>query len=224
VSVNVRAAENNLDQAVDAVLAQIFGSSDLSFDLAEGTVRGYKQVRVIYLSEDIIRGVYEALVHETGEAWTLIMKTAGTSWGRRTAKLLDFQIQELSPQGASKLPVSDYFNLLQAYYQLHGWGHADFDLSKARSNGLIRVRFVDSIFVKALSDLSEPVDHMVGGMLTGMFSGVSKVNLDCIEIASPLLGSPHTEFAISSPRRIEEIATLVEERIPAEEICEQLCS
>jgi len=215
---------NDMRATVDAVLKKIFGSSELAFDLAEGTVRGYKQVRVIYLSEDIIRGVYEALLHETGEAWALIMRTAGTSWGKRTAKLLDYQVQELSPQGAGKMPVADYFKLLELYYQIHGWGNATFDLSLARAHGVIRVRFTESIFAKALSDLGEPVDHMIGGMLTGMFSGVSRAELDFAEVASPLLGAPHTEFLISSPRRIEEIGAFVEERMPAEEICEHLCS
>ena len=211
-------------QATELVLDRIFGQDFLAYDLEQGTVKGYSEVRVIYLSEDIIRGIYEALLHETGEAWSLILRTAGITWGRRTTKLLDSQSQELAPDGVSRLSVKAYFELLEKYFQTHGWGIAHFDLSKARSNGLIRVVFTDSIFPRALSDLAEPVDHMIGGMLTGMFQVMSNAKLDFAEIASPLLGSPHTEFVISSPARIEAIASLVEERTPADEIIAHLCA
>ena len=220
----VRSKKLNEESAVEMVLEQVFGNSELSWDLAEGTVRGFKEVRVIYLSEDIIRGIYEALLHETGEAWSMILQTAGLTWGRRTTKLLDLQVEDIAPNGLTKLSVNDYFKLLQTYYQLHGWGLANFDLSRARSNGVIRVTLDDSIFVHSLSDLAEPVDHMIGGMLTGMFEIMSKRSLGFAEVASPLLGAPSTEFLITAPRRIEEIMPLIEDRLPADEICEHLCS
>lgn len=212
------------NSAAEVVLEQVFGNSELAWDLEQGTVRGFKEVRVIYLSEDIIRGIYEALLHETGEAWSLILETAGRTWGRRTTKLLEVQVEDIAPNGLTKLSVKDYFNLLQTYYQLHGWGLAKFDLSRARSNGLIRATLDDSIFVHSLSDLAEPVDHMIGGMLAGMFEIMSKRSLGFAEIASPLLGAPSTEFIITAPKRIEEIKPLIEDRLPPDEICEHLCS
>lgn len=211
-------------QAAELVLERIFGPEYLGYDLEEGTVRGYNEVRVIYLTEDIIRGIYEALLHETGEAWSLILKTSGLSWGKRTTKLLDSQSRELAPDGVARLSVQAYFGLLEKYFQTHGWGSATFDLAKARSNGLIRVIFKDSIFPRALSDLSEPVDHMIGGMLTGMFQVMSNAELDFAEISSPLLGSPHTEFLISAPSRIEKVLPFIEERMPADEIIAHLCA
>lgn len=211
-------------QAADLVLEKIFGSDHHAYDLEQGTVRGYNEVRVIYLSEDIIRGIYEALLHETGEAWSLILRTSGLTWGRRTTKLIDVQSRELAPDGVGRLSVQAYFDLLEKYFQTHGWGLASFDLSNARSHGVIRVIFRDSIFPRALSDLSEPVDHMIGGMLTGMFQVMSNAPLEFAEISSPLLGSPNTEFVISAPNRIEKIQAYVEERMPADEIIARLCT
>ena len=219
VAQNLDASES---AATELVLDRIFGETQLKFDLAEGTVRGFGEVRVIYLSEDVIRGIYEALLHETGEAWSLILKTAGLTWGRRTTKALNHQVNEIAPQGLDRLSVQAFFSMLEAYYQLHGWGLANFDLSMARSAGLMRVTFQGSIFARALSGLGEPVDHMIGGMLTGMFEVMSKRDLDFAEISSPLLGAPQTEFLITAPSRIEKIQPLIEDRTPPEEICEYL--
>ena len=211
-------------EAAEFVIERIFGPDYLAYDMEQGTVRGYNEVRVIYLSEDIIRGIYEALLHETGEAWSLILKTSGLTWGRKTTKLLDAQSRELAPDGVARLSVKKYFELLEKYFQMHGWGLATFDLDRARSHGLIRVVFKDSIFPRALSDLSEPVDYMIGGMLTGMFQVMSNAQLDFAEISSPLLGAPCTEFVISAPSRIDKARALADERMPADEIIEQLCT
>ena len=211
-------------QATELVLQKVFGHEFLDYQLEEGTVRGYNDVRVIYLSEDIIRGIYEALLHETGEAWSLILKTSGLTWGRRTTKLLDLQSRELAPDGVARLSVQAYFDLLEKYFQTHGWGLAKFDLAKARSHGLIRVVLLDSLFARALSDLSEPVDHLIGGMVTGMFEAMSNAKLDFAEVSSPLLGSPNTEFVITAPSRIEKVQPFIAERMPADEVIERLCA
>ncbi len=210
-------------EATEIVLDRIFGENQLRYTLDEGTVLGYADYRVIYLSEDVIRGIYEALLHETGEAWSLILKTAGLTWGRRTAKTLNRQVNEIAPQGLERLSVQSFFSVLESYFQLHGWGHANFDLSMARSAGLIRVTFKNSIFARALRDLAEPVDHMVGGMLVGMFEVMSRRDLDYAEIASPLLGAPQSEFLITAPARIDQIRSMVDDRTPPDEICAFLC-
>jgi hypothetical protein len=129
----------------------------------------------------------------------------------------------MSPQGLDRLSVQSFFAVLEAYYQHHGWGLATFDLSMARSAGLIRVSVKNSIFARALRDLAGPVDHMIGGMLVGMFEVMSRRDLEFAEIASPLLGAPETEFLITAPARIDKIRQMVDDRTPPGEICEYLC-
>jgi|GEM_PF-1514364 len=53
-----------VQQLSTQILQKIFGETAQRFDLAEGTVIGNTDVRVIYLSSDLIRAIYDTLTYQ----------------------------------------------------------------------------------------------------------------------------------------------------------------
>jgi len=208
---------------VDETFSHLFGNQDYQFDLIEGTITDRNNTRIIYISSDIVRGIYEALYFEAGEAWKIILKSCGYIWGKRVSDYLDNELKTTSGQGLHMLTVKSYIDLLEKYVATHGWGRACVYLNDAEQHGIVRVSMMHSLFVNSLNDLDERVDHIIAGMLKGMFENISGHSLECIEvICTNNSTSPTCEFLISAPERIASIEALAEEGVTLDAIVEQL--
>ncbi|MGL4574128.1 MAG: hypothetical protein ACRCV9_04975 [Burkholderiaceae bacterium] len=190
---------------VNQVYEKLFGESGQHFDLYEGTISSAANVRIIYLSADIIRGIHEALSYEAGEACGLILNSCGIRWGKRVATSLEKELRALANRRMDGLMVKEYCDLMESYFAFHGWGKATIDLELAASDGIVRVGFANSIFSTVLSHVQEPVDQMIEGMLQGMFESMSGgQELGCAQII-PEGAKPYalTHFLISGRARVE---------------------
>jgi len=205
------------------VLDRLFGEQSYAFDLYEGTVVNAADTRIIYLSADIIRGIYEALNFEAGDAWRIILKTCGTLWGQRMARSMEREVTALTSREWQQFSVSEYVDLLEGYFSRHGWGKAKIHLEDAASHGIIRMSMTHSLFATALNHVEGPVDYMVAGMLKGLFEAISGQTLDALEVQSPRRdAAPSCEFLVSAVDRIAAIEPLVGEGLPLEEILDRL--
>lgn len=185
---------------------RLFGEQYQQFDLREGTVANLTGSRVIYMSADIIRGIYEALHYEAGEAWSVILKSCGQYWGQRTATLLTRELRNLLDRPLEQLTVNEFVDLLETYFAMHGWGRIKVRLDTARSHGIIRVTMTHSLFADALGHVEGQVDFLAAGMLKSLFETISGQTLDCIEIGGSRTPIPTTEFLISGPERMALLA------------------
>jgi len=208
---------------VPQALFQMYSEQTYAFDLAEGTVNNVANVRMIYLSSDIIRGIHQALVYETGEAWGEILKQCGYVWGKRMTASLEQQMKVLVRQKMDHLPIPQFVHLIEDFFPCHGWGVAKVDLSRASQHGVLSVSLTNSLFSEVLKKPDERVDFMIAGMLRGMFEIMSGHALDCIETISARDPSERV-FVISSARRIDEVAEMIENGRKAEEVFDALCS
>jgi len=200
---------------VDAdLLERLFGGTFYEVDLHEGTTRSPNQVRVIYLSTDIIRGIYEALHYEAGEAWRIILKNCGYLWGKRVYGEIEKDFELLTSKPIHHIALPEYVRLTEEYFSAHGWGKLSFNLDDAATYGIVRAQLTHSLFVNALPTVNGRVDAMIEGMLRGWFERISgREDLDCLEITCTRQNAgPYCEFVISASERIAKIETLVEER------------
>ncbi|OUD14172.1 hypothetical protein [Thioflexithrix psekupsensis] len=201
----------------------LFEPAAYRFDLREGTVRAPTEVRLIYLSTDIIRGIYEALHYEAGEAWHVILKNAGYLWGKRLALSLEQEVKIMGLPPLVQMPVEQYIFLIEQYFNRHGWGVMQILLDDAPRYGIVRAVMTHSLFASALNHVEDRVDAMIAGMLRGVFESISGQELDCIEIVcARQSAAPACQFLISSQERILNIEPLVEDGVAAEAIVEQL--
>lgn len=188
------------------VLTRLFGEKAYHYDLKEGTVRTASNMRMIYLSSDIIRGIYKALLYEAGEAWSIILKSCGYLWGKNVYVSLENDLKLFAHQDMGQLSVTDYIALIEQYFVAHGWGDLKVHLDDAQSYGIVRVSLRHSLFVETLEQVNQPVDALIEGMLHSFFERVSgQTGLGCLEVCCAAQGHPQCEFLISGEARLENI-------------------
>ncbi len=201
-------------------LERFFSENDHKWDLVTGTIFNQGGTRVVYLSSDVIKGVYTALEYEAGEAWKIILQNCGYKWGKRVAEHLDRELSELFKKSTTNVTVNDYVRLLEAYFVYHGWGNIKVNLENAIKHGVISINLTNSIFEQVLNDVDGHVDQMIEGMLRSQFEHISGCELDCVQISSVRDGADSCEFIISAPDRIEKTRAKVEEKASRESIYE----
>lgn len=191
-------------------LNRFFDELDLSYDLLEGTVFTPAQTRVIYLSSDIILGIYKALKEETGPAWSLILKNCGRLWGRKVASNLEREMVKQQGRKPSELTANQYIEMLEAYFPAHGWGRLSANMDDAASHGLIRFTLRNSLFVHVLDEETAPVDGMIAGILQGFFLQLTEQPLDCVEIGCARQGHDCCSLVLTHEDRLMDVDDMIE--------------
>jgi hypothetical protein len=80
------------------------------------------------------------------------------------------------------------------------------------------IELANSIFSDALGGLRERVDYMLAGMFAALFSELSRSELACVEIGSPLTGDAVTTFLLSAKTRMEDIRRRADAGEPRDEL------
>lgn len=205
-------------------LDRFFSHEANRYDLTAGTAYNAAGTRVIYLSADVVKGIHQALVNETGGAWKLILKNCGVLWGRRVAQHLERELGLMFNANPADLPVAEYLKLVEQYFSAHGWGLLKLDLAKAESHGLITATLENSLFSEVLDEENSRVDFLVAGVLRSLFVHISGQELDCQEIASTRAGAPHGLFVITALKRLEAVEERIERGEPADALLATLCA
>ncbi|MEY3220279.1 MAG: hypothetical protein RIT27_1636 [Pseudomonadota bacterium] len=208
----------------EKIFERLFGESGYFYDLKAGTVVSHNGVRIIYLSSDIIRGIYEALYLEAGDAWKLILSNCGYRWGKQLYDGFNKELQMTHQKTLENFTINAFVEFIEHYFNLHGWGKIKVNLDDATNCGIIRVTMTHSLFVDTLNHLRDRVDFMIAGMLRGLFEKISEQNLDCLEIKCSAKGAaPSCEFVITGQRRIRLLESLIEnDDPPLEKLLAQL--
>lgn len=193
----------------EALLQQLFGSDSLTFALDQGTVRRHDRNRQIFISSDQLLGIYKALNNETGEAWSIVMKNCGFTWGQRLLANLDRDLKQHNGCHSGDLGVDEFCHLVERYFASQGWGRLEIQLSHASSLGLIRVDLRDSLIADALKEVKGPTDYLIAGMLRAVFEHVAGRELDVIQVTCRRQGSSSDcGFLVSAPERIAQLEEL----------------
>ncbi len=208
---------------VNDLFEQLFGLRHDQFDLAEGVITNPGQVRVLYLSADVLRGIYDALYYEAGDSWGIILKSCGHLWGQRIARLLEREVHHQAQRRLEQFTVAEYVALIENYFAHHGWGKLTLNLEDAAAYGIVRATLTHSLFAATLTQVEGPVDFMIAGMLQGLFERVSGCDLDCLEVASPRQNAaPASEFLLTAPHRLAALETLIENGASCADLLQQL--
>lgn len=207
-TINENTNENNVAEQLSAqILKKIFSEASQTFDMEAGTAISNTDVRIIYLSTDIIQAIYDTLNYEAGEAWSLILKNCGVIWGKRVHASLEKELYTSTSQKLGNLSVDSYIALLEAYFANHGWGKMRFYLDNAESDGIVRASLTNSLFATTLKHLDTPVDYMIAGMLQSIFSSISDQELRCLQVSYTYSGANTSEFLISGAERVSALDT-----------------
>lgn len=204
-------------------LDQFFEEDGLSYDLTAGTVKNGAARRIIYVSSDLMRGIYQALHEETADAWKIIFQNCGRTWGKRVAATIDKELISGGRSSQADLPLQGYVKFIEAYFYQHGWGSLNIDLSNAANHGLVSATLKNSYFVEVLHDVDDFVDSLLAGILQGFLEHVSGAQLGCTEIGCARRGAPECTFVVTDQTRLDAIDGRVGS-IDAEQIINELKS
>ncbi len=158
----------------------MFAADYCEYDLEGGKVSGTTD-RVIYLSSDLIVGIYEAIHYEAGEAWGLIFNNCGYLWGKHEINRLKKELHIRIQEDINQISVKDFSSLIEGYFSKQGWGKVKIYLDDAEQYGIIRVNLKNSLFDANLSHISGSVNYMIAGLLRAFFEYISQADLDCLE-------------------------------------------
>lgn len=187
------------------VLNLMFEANHCEYDLVGGKVTGTTD-RVIYLSSDLIVGIYEALNYEAGEAWGLIFNNCGYLWGKREIERLKKELQIRIQQEITELSVKEFITLIESYFSKQGWGKVKIYLDDAQQYGIIRVNLKNGLFDANLSQVTGGVNYMIAGLLRAFFEYISQTSLDCVETTWQRNGDKtECELLISGSARIAKL-------------------
>lgn len=203
-------------------LDRFFSHEANRYDLLEGKAYNAAGSRMIYLSTDVVKGIHQALLNETGPAWRLILKNCGVLWGRRVAQHLEREIGLMFNTNPGDFPVEVYLRLIEGYFSAHGWGLLKLDMTKAESHGIITANLENSLFSEVLDEETSRVDFLVSGILRSLFTHIAGQELDCQEISSTRSGAPCGIFVITGVERLDAIEDSIEKGDSADQILASL--
>jgi hypothetical protein len=205
-----------------ADLLDLFDDSHLNYDLREGVIYNRASTRLCLFTSDLLRGIYQAVSEESGDAWRVIFKNCGRIWGQRVIRRLRVEVSKLGMPSFEELSVEDMMLLLEDYFRFHGWGLMRLNPSLMATRGIVQAELEDSLFAEVIEDQPEP-DAMVSGMLAAMLSELGRADLDCVQTAdSNTAPDGVSRFLISGRGRITQARELAQSGRNHAEILENI--
>jgi predicted hydrocarbon binding protein len=195
----------------EAVSSEDFFLSDyLRHDLRKGTLFNRSGTKMCLMPSELLFGLRKALEDETGDAWRAILKRCGRIWGNRVARRFQREVTDYYGRPMHDLPMSEFTQLLEAYFRCHGWGNLRLDFSLA-SSGIITARLTNSAMVEVLGTSPQPVDSIISGLLAALIAQVSdRTDLECYETECTAMGATCCRFIIGLQGRLAKVPDWVE--------------
>ncbi len=204
-------------------LLELYHESQLNYDLREGVIYNRASTRLCLFTTDLLKGVYQAVRHESGDAWSTIFKNCGRVWGRRVIHRLRKELDKNELPSIDDLSTEHVMLLMENNFRFHGWGDLELDASLMDTRGFITAVMAESLFAEVIEEGEKQADAMITGMLASIFSEISAADLDCAQTDSARLSPRNvSRFIISGRKRIEKVQSLVDDGVGHDEIVKQL--
>ncbi len=176
---------------------------------AEGSLHSQLDGRVIAASPEMLGSLRQVLEAERPGSWAAVVKSAGSSWGRKFAASLDARLTTISKPILSELPLEACLVFLEHHFGRNGLGRLKLDLARAAEHGLVIATLDNSIFAALMKGQPGFADPLAAGILQGFFEHISGQGLGCGEIECAAQGAARCTFVITAPERLEAVADLV---------------
>jgi predicted hydrocarbon binding protein len=169
----------------------------------EGTLKTNMGQRVIVLPEELLQGLHNAIVHETGRAWGVVAYTCGRKWGERLVKSWQKEWTHYYQQEVLSADFIYFEQWARAAFSFYGWGELELDFS-LQDQGVVQCYLKGSVLARLLGDLEDKrVCHIFAGMFAAMFTRLAGRELDALEIACSRSGAERCRFVVALPEFIE---------------------
>ncbi|MBC7476229.1 MAG: 4-vinyl reductase [Candidatus Sericytochromatia bacterium] len=188
----------------------------------EGKIFDKYQKRVVLADENFIVGLQKGLEEEVGDVAQMIMYKCGYSWALEDMKNFDKRFK--SEFDGRAIDEMNFNMVLQTWWwplSITGWGSWDFDFSY-KKQGLIFVNLYDSAVAKSLGNIGKVACHFYAGLFAGVFTYLSKKELEGIEIQCYSMGETFCKFMIGMDKKVNAADFWVKEGATAKEIIDKM--
>ncbi|HLW65704.1 MAG TPA: 4-vinyl reductase [Gemmataceae bacterium] len=177
----------------------------IEHDLRKGTMQNRAGVRMLALTDDFLLAFCNSLEGQMGDRALPVLKATGREWGRKAAEQFAAQMQQHFGKALLDLPMAMFSANLAQAFEHHGWGTFQFGFSRY-DRGLLTVEVETPMLGASVRQGGQPVETLLAGFLSGMFSVFSGTELDCLQTDCFSCGADRSRFVITVPERLQPLA------------------
>ncbi len=177
----------------------------LEADPYTGTLTTPDSRRMIALPQDLILGLHQTLVEETGRAWPIVIYRCGRKWGERMVETWRDEWRDFYGVSFNEAEYAVFEHWLRRLFAHNGWGELTLDFER-QSQGLLEFRLEQSVLVSVLESMeASRVCDLFAGIFAALASSLAGRELEAIELSC----SHHDEhescsFMVALPERVEK--------------------
>ncbi|MBC7473224.1 MAG: hypothetical protein H7263_02950 [Candidatus Sericytochromatia bacterium] len=206
-----------------AIKGSFFNQNYLKTDIEAGTISNSGGNRVLFLTEDFLKGFKNSLKSETDEAYKIVLETCGKFWGQAFIKKFRIEVNGFYHEDLNEMTVYNLNRLIQDLWKYHGWGEININWKEAFSTGIFDIKIKNSAFADIIGDNTADSENIFKGMLPAIFSDLSGKDLECYQTSYQVFGNETlTTFVLGIPSRLKKINEMLKEELGHDEIVKKL--
>lgn len=173
-------------------------------------------MRVVGAGGGMMRAAQFVFEAERPKSWTPVLKQTGAAAARSFATSLDARLSAAGNLSLASLPLDACLEFLVRHVVENGWGRLAIDTSRATESGVVVASLGQSLEDVAEARREEFGHPLLAGMLQGYFEYVTGQSLRCEEIACMRKGAPHCTFVLTTPDRLQPVASFIGRESPSQ--------
>lgn len=192
-------------------------------DFEAGLIESRHGDRLVALPETLLRGIYDGIEAEIGQASGLVIFNCGRWWGKSFYARFVEEVSQYYGKSIAELEMVELLQCIKECWKAHGWGTFNLDVSYYQQGFLI-VKVNNSAFAEvARKDSDQPACYLEAGILSSFFSQLTGQNLHCVQTECESQGADSNYFVIGLPQRLQAAEAWLEEGQDHHTIIKRLC-
>jgi predicted hydrocarbon binding protein len=170
-------------------------ASFLKRDETAGEIRTANNKRAVIITGDLWKALTNSLTERLGEAFDEALYTAGQTWGADAFAEFAEKVSasEKTIYHTRNMGLEDFKEAFNDYLIRHGWGRFDI----YQKYDLIFVDLFSSAYPEMVGAREAMACSLMAGFFGGFFTGLTGVELSCIELRCRAAGAEKCTFVLA---------------------------
>jgi uncharacterized protein len=190
-------------------------------DFEIGLLENRKGSRLIAMPQTLMKGIFDGLDKEVGQASGVVLYNCGRWWGKNFYRRFLEEISSFYGKPMLEMPTIEFLQCLKQCWKAHGWGTIAFDFNYYQK-GFIVIQTCYSAFAEAAGSSSSFSCSAEAGILSSFFSQLTGKNLQCVQTACESLGADKNYFILGLSDRLNNAEKGVDKGLTHQEIMDGL--
>ena len=205
------------------IKGSFFNKDYLKTDIEAGTITNSSGNRVLFLTEDFLKGFKKSLKSETDDAYKIVLETCGKFWGQSFIKKFREEVKGFYNEDLTDMTVYNLNRLVEDLWKYHGWGEISINWKEAFTTGIFNIQIKNSAFADIIGDNTADSENVFKGMLPAIFSDLSGKDLECQQTSYQVFGNETlTTFVLGISSRLKKTPDMLKDGLSHQEIVEKL--